>query len=490
MNDSSVKTQWTLVAVAIVLLLGQTLPWLGNRWVEDESWQCIPTYTLLTEGRIRNPTHAETDWEYTVCAKPVGQTLLLVPFFKWLGVGVRQARLPSVLFGAGLIILTYLLGRRLIDGNCGVLAAFLLATDNWAFLAARTARPDMYTAFFAAAAVLMYLRMRQTGSVRDGLLTGLAIGAVMNFHPNGVPVAASIGLFSLLEWRSRIFRQPPLWALALGVLSLVLPFWLWGHHTPQHAKAWHDTYHLTDSWSWAVRIAGERTRYSDFIGIANLRIPSVIPLPARAHIAAILLASLVVLFRKKRPVAIMISILLVAHMLWFVYLVNKTGRYFVSLAPFLAIAIAGMACMKYDRKIFHHLALGCALLVGLTQLTGNLILLQKSRDADYLEVASQLRSLIPPGKSVYAGGTFWMALYDHPFSSYHRVKFDYALAKRKPDYLVLNDRVMVKGMGWGIDDWKDLREQSNAYAQEHGKLAGRVSSRFYGDMDVYELSYP
>jgi hypothetical protein len=74
--------------------------------------------------------------------------------------------------------------------------------------------------------------------------------------------------------------------------------------------------------------------------------------------------------------------------------------------------------------------------------------------------------------------------------SYFRTPRDYTVENLKPDYLVLNDRVMVGGFGYGDDDFGDLRKAANEFARKEGTLVGQVKSAFYGDLDVYHVNWP
>jgi hypothetical protein len=104
-------------------------------------------------------------------------------------------------------------------------------------------------------------------------------------------------------------------------------------------------------------------------------------------------------------------------------------------------------------------------------------------------VQRELRQLIPPRSSVYGAITFWMALHDYTYYSYDRMPFEYAIAQRRPEYLVLNDRVMVRGMGWGVDDWALLRTKANEFARSRGRLVGLVRNPFYGELEIYHIDY-
>ena len=49
---------------------------------------------------------------------------------------------------------------------------------------------------------------------------------------------------------------------------------------------------------------------------------------------------------------------------------------------------------------------------------------------------------------------------------------------------------MVNGTGYGDNFYEPLREQVNAFTRSHCQLAGKVSSAFYGDLEIYRVLDP
>jgi hypothetical protein len=129
------------------------------------------------------------------------------------------------------------------------------------------------------------------------------------------------------------------------------------------------------------------------------------------------------------------------------------------------------------------------MLVLLTQVGSNAYWLYEFRTAQYPKVAEQLSRIVPMGASVYGAGTFWLALHDRRYYSFDRTPFEFAIQKLRPQYLILFDRVMMHGSGHGTDNLATLRDQATGFGHTHGRLAGRVSNPFYGDVEVYQVSY-
>ena len=65
-------------------------------------------------------------------------------------------------------------------------------------------------------------------------------------------------------------------------------------------------------------------------------------------------------------------------------------------------------------------------------------------------------------------------------------------AKRVDDAgsgIVVGDRVMMQGSGQGKDEFGEIREQVLAFVAGHGTLAAAIPDPFYGDLQVYRVSY-
>ena len=472
---------------ALALLLAQALPLFSARWVEDENWYSSLGYTLMNEGRIRNPMFSELELESKVDMRPPGIALTIGAAFRVFGVGVAQARTPSLLAGAGTVILAFFLGAELCGFWVGAVAATAAAADNFMFLAARTARPEAYVTFFGALAFLLYFRARRTGSVRLALLSGASVGASVLFHPTGLALGAGLAAASLWECKWRIGRDKIAWALLIGFLLALVPMAARVTSDPEHIQSFRLLYGRGHRAPWSELLAGERSRYSDFIGLGSQRFRTPVPLPLRLHIGILVLAAFTVLYTTDKRLFWPLLLLLLPNLLWWPFLLNNTSRYYSIVGPVLAVAIAASAVIAWKR--WPCTAAAAAAVFVLTQVAGNAVLLYRSRGADYGKLTAQLRAVIPPGRSVYGAPTFWLALHDHVLWSYARTPFDYAIAHLRPDYLILNDRVMMTGFGYGVDDFSQLRREANAFAKHSAVPVSHIASPFYGDLDVYRVDY-
>jgi hypothetical protein len=156
-------------------------------------------------------------------------------------------------------------------------------------------------------------------------------------------------------------------------------------------------------------------------------------------------------------------------------------------SPLFAILFGAVVSSSSGRKRLAWSAVVAAVL--LTQVAGNAYWIYRYRGADYPSLARQLQAAIPPAASVYGITTFWLALHDRTYYAYDRTPVEFARDRLKPEYVILNDRVMVHGSGHGADEFADLRRKLIDLAHQRGTRVATVSNGFYGDLEIYRLSW-
>jgi hypothetical protein len=170
----------------------------------------------------------------------------------------------------------------------------------------------------------------------------------------------------------------------------------------------------------------------------------------------------------------------------FVVLLWAQGIWFVWDGQFRATGILPLWARARASKIT---AAGLFMLVGLSQLAGNMIYLWQARPADVCAVCHDIDTLIPRESTVYGGMAFWIGLRNHVYVPYQRMPWQQAIDEYHPNIVILNDRVMVHGSYPG--EWDSLRAELSEYVAVHGRLLGEVPNGFYGEggLKVFEVSF-
>jgi 4-amino-4-deoxy-L-arabinose transferase-like glycosyltransferase len=389
------------------------------------------------------------------------------------------------------IPLIYLLGCELGGFLLGLGEALFLAVDNMYFLAARTVRPETFVASFSIAGLLLFLYSLRRSSVLLALLGGLLVGIGVLGHPNALAAATSAGIFALVEFGPSIIRRARPYAFVAGLLLAIVPFVAWGLSTPVRRANFIRTYTEGEGQPLSHIPALEVSRYKDFIGIANSRFSLPVPIPYRLHIVIAIFASFAILFLHNRKLFWQLVAIIVPCMFWWAFIRFESVRYTATASPYFAMLFAGAALTLWERRPkWRRSVLAAAAGLFVIQIVSNYAVLYMYRTADYSDVGRRLEAIIPRNAGVYGAFTFWMALNDHTYFSWNRAPLRYAI-EHGAEYLVLNDRVLLRGSGFGKDDWVHVRKAAAELIGAGGAtLVGRVPNAFYGDLEVYRVTRP
>ncbi|MCA9014439.1 MAG: glycosyltransferase family 39 protein [Planctomycetaceae bacterium] len=227
--------RWGLAAIILFFLVWRVPIVLREAGGQDEEWFAIPGWTIWQEGFPRVP-YAPQRQTASAFYKADQGLFALPPLFYYLSAPLyavlpptySTTRLVSVAAGAGLLILIYLLARRVFqDPLTGLIGAGLFSLSRPFYFPATISRPDMLCGMWGLAALWMMWRWYdQEKRPRDLALTGILLGLGMLTHPFALVYCIQIGLWSVLAqgtWKERLIRGLLLTGCALAVFALWLP---------------------------------------------------------------------------------------------------------------------------------------------------------------------------------------------------------------------------------------------------------------------------
>lgn len=207
-------------------------------------------------------------------------------------------RFPAVIFGIGIIYLTYLLSLEIFKNKkIGLLAAFLVSFDGLLFVMSRVGMGDVYFLFFLLAAIYLAIKEKY-------FWTGIVLGLSLATKWTGVYLLLVAGLIFLVKMFFRFQKKHrPIaiellnyWAIGITcfilipaviyLLSYTLFFtsghtWdqfielqkqMWGYHTNLEAthnyqsKAWTWPLMLRPVWFW---VKYEETKIANIYNFGN-----------------------------------------------------------------------------------------------------------------------------------------------------------------------------------------------------------------------------
>lgn len=169
--------------------------------------------------------------------------------FRFLGVSELTARLPSVLFGVALVLLTAAFGAMLFDRRTGLMAGWILASCPIFYIIARMAILDMSFAFFITLSIFLFVRAWRKNDCRlyaafwlaTGLATlckglwGLALPLMVSF----LYAITDRDRRRLLDWR--LYASMPVWA------AVVMPWLIVG--TMRHGREFLEPILVTNTYA-------------------------------------------------------------------------------------------------------------------------------------------------------------------------------------------------------------------------------------------------
>lgn len=525
------ERSWPL---ALALFFSATLPWLGSFPLvgQDEPWIAAPAAKLAREGMYGNDLFTG----YYAMEQRIYNFPPLFPLsealaFRLGGVGLRQARLVAVLYGAATVALTVLLGRMLAGGAVGALAAWLLvglrlAAEREAsgvplLDLARIARYDIAVPplVLASLACFVWAERAQARVWPRYLLAGALAGLAALAHVYGGFVLAVIGL--ALLWRAgwRLLRDPAPWLIAAGCALTLLPWAL---------------YIARDPASYAGQMLPEQARFR--LWDARFYLASLLAEPARYRrlwhdgqgwalwprlglwlaLAGLPLSSALLLRRAFRgdPSARLLSLALPVLALLLALLVNlKFFNYLAPLLPFVALQLAWLGAWLWRAAArlrpaparAARLMLVAALALALAE--GAMGVAQSLRSAagasDYDAYSARVAAALRPGAHVLALHPLWFGLHPRGYSYRSVVLATYlaqpefypagaqparvVLAQIAPDY-VLVDRALAPELQLDrpaselVDPlWRSFREY---LGQRCGGPGARIDDRDYGELVI------
>ncbi|HEV2802712.1 MAG TPA: glycosyltransferase family 39 protein [Pyrinomonadaceae bacterium] len=166
-------------------------------------------------------------WEFqTWLEKPPLLMWTTAVFYRLFGVTEFWSRAASAFSGIGLVLLTYLLGRRLYDARTGLLSALLLLTTYHFVSFSRFGTTDVMLTCFTYLALYAFVRLRTGGRALWWYAVWLASAlALMTKGAGGLLAPAAI-IFALLfdARRADVLSTRHFWFALLAAALCVAPW--------------------------------------------------------------------------------------------------------------------------------------------------------------------------------------------------------------------------------------------------------------------------
>ena len=472
----------------------------------------LPLLDTLPFIAMDEPAYAATAWQFFRghgFINPVwvggGQEFFLYPFFlalsyKVLGVSLWSSRLVSV-------VMALLSGWMLLkiakqwswktSTTCLVLATFFI--NNSSYIIFRSCRPESMVALGLLTSIWLFSNLL-LGKKTWGM--GLALGLVSTLCILAHPIA----LFGTVFWGIALCYDAysrksarVLWGYITGILCIIS---LWGfvyigiegHTLKELFSSLNERTHSTSR--WALAQANLLRTYRGY----SLGLKRFFLWGCELSILGVGLYTAWSKKAEKSPQIIGLMLLSLFGLGFFggmiFGLTNLVLRYF-SLISIFSCLVLGMVIENKKSKCL----IGIAIFYCAYSLMGQLWVIHRQWDATpYSVVEKQLSQAVPTHEPVMTNLQFWFPFYQHLV-----ITDTLACAKEdtltyfqsgKVHYVVLADFLLKKESPttgfyapfMTSKRWELFYEGLFPYLQTHGQLASTVSTKGYGDIQVWKVS--
>lgn len=189
----------------------------------DEAFTLQVPYEMLNRGKLALPMYRylggniENVWHsYT----PV-YFVLLTGYLKLFGWGVVQGRVFNLITALLTLGITYVIARRLFDWRAAIAALTMLISDQVFFERSRLLRNDFAAAAFAMLAFYLYEVAEGRKQSRFYIASGLAAGAAVMCHTNGLYMIGVIGLLILIRHGWSALKSKEIYQFSFSALAVM-----------------------------------------------------------------------------------------------------------------------------------------------------------------------------------------------------------------------------------------------------------------------------
>lgn len=224
-----------LIFLALFLCLGV---WQAKTFLRaDEFFYFNSAKAMVESGDWLTPQH----FENIRFQKPILFYWLIALGFKLFGINWFAARLASILFGLGIICLTFLIARQIFDRKSAILSVFILTTIPFTFRFFRLALPEAMLTFFITLAFFIFLKLisRDAGSKSKALWISLGLALGLSFLTKGpVGIIIFLAAFAFFIFWS---KQKISWggfSFSLGLALILGLSWYAYLHFKYGAEFW------------------------------------------------------------------------------------------------------------------------------------------------------------------------------------------------------------------------------------------------------------
>jgi 4-amino-4-deoxy-L-arabinose transferase-like glycosyltransferase len=156
-----IQYKWLLLAIIIALVL-RFVDYDNNprALYGDELTMVYDTYSLINTGKDQLGNVLPITFEMGA-GRPAGYVYGSIPFVFLFGPNALGVRFLSILSGVLLVVVVFLLGRKIVNKDIGLVAAYLMAISPWAISLSRAGFEANFALLLATTGTLCLLFVKE-----------------------------------------------------------------------------------------------------------------------------------------------------------------------------------------------------------------------------------------------------------------------------------------------------------------------------------------
>jgi hypothetical protein len=520
------RSSWTLrpqygylhnfvLAALVLVVIGLNLislrflqsPFMDEPIMVSRAWGWLQTglnYGALDAGVLEK----KFDGYWTF--HPLIPTWLHALFIQIFGLDLGGVRLASLVCGIALSMAVFSLSYQFSNSYRAGFIAVLLLVSSYSFaLSARIVRYDVIVAMFGFAAISVFWAGSNRGSFGLGFISGVLLGLAFETHVNGAVYGPVLAALIFARWGIRFYKEHAFWGFAAGFFAILFAYLY------IHVIRYPDTY-------FGMGRAFAGTHYPPLIQGSALTVINAfvemgtfILIMMQLTVISMIIAA--IMLWRDREGTIPLLVALVGAISFTLLIKAKNFYYFIMIAPFLYIVIAGWLehslCRLRSLSSFGKFS--TALGISLLLVNAVVVLVATFRNAppstdDAKVVAHHIERHLPAGGSLIGMQFYWFDLYRYKYISWQQIvayrlyepnsTFDDAMTALKPDLFVIDDHLRDyiftdtnHPPSFGFDRYRWERRLNkfdiDTFLSRRATLVDRVQTHGLGNVEIYKIDW-
>lgn len=210
---------WTLVA-----LLGAVLS-VGLRLYRLDSLQAEMYGDIeIVQTYVRGVLAGTWPWYYALSSGPLYH-YVIAPLIWLMGDGYDQIKLTSVVVSVGIVVMTYLTARVLIDRKLAAWSVVVVGSGSWLLVFSRLGNSQIFVPALVIGSILALVMYLRTQQIRWLVVSAVVATCGLYSYPQAFVIAPVMLLTVAALWYTQVLRRrTDIGWYAVAVVVTALPF--------------------------------------------------------------------------------------------------------------------------------------------------------------------------------------------------------------------------------------------------------------------------